>query len=107
MIRIIVIPRAGDDIYGLLVRKELALRKKKMGTLHRAGPKQRGIEKWRHASFKGWITLQKCIGGTLAATVQSKAAEGEWQLLSSFIGFLHRHFEKEIASVTFTYDEPV
>ena len=104
MIRLTVIPREGEDIYGLLTKKEVDLRRKKQGTLHRAGAKTRGKDKWAHRSFPGWINLQRCIGGTLAATVQSRAAEAEWQLLTSFIGFLDRHFRDEIASVTISYD---
>jgi hypothetical protein len=104
MIRLTAIPRSHDNLFGLLVAKEVELRRRGMGTLHRSGPKKRGHEKWTHKTYAGWINLQRCVGGTLAATVQSKAADGEWRLLSSLIGFLDRHFREEVASVTINYE---
>jgi hypothetical protein len=105
MIRLTVIPRTRTNLFGLLVSKEVALRRKGMGTLHRSCLKKRGKEKWTHKSYPGWINLQRCVGGTLAAIVHSKAADAEWQLLTSVIGFLDRHFREEIASVTISYDQ--
>src|SRR5256885_891803 len=104
MIRLTVIPREGANLYNLLTGKEIALRKKNQGTLHRSAAKRAGTEKWKHSSYQGWITLQRCIGGTLAAVVQSKAPDTEWQLLTSLVGFLDRHFRDQIASVTISYD---
>ena len=105
MIRLTVIPRLRENLLRLLVAKEIELRRKGRGTLHRSGPKKRGHEKWTHKTYAGWINLQRCVGGTLAATVQSKASDAEWQLLRSLIGFLDRHFREQIASVTINYDQ--
>jgi hypothetical protein len=102
MIRLTVIPRFRDNLYGLLVAKEVELRRKARGTLHRSGPKKRGHDKWTHKTYSGWINLQRGVDGTLAATVRSRDAE--WKLLTSLIGFLDRHFRKQIASVTINYD---
>jgi hypothetical protein len=104
MIRLTVMPRSGDNLFSLLVAKEIELRRKGRGTLHRSGLKKRGLEKWTHNTYPGWIKLQHCVGGTLAAIVQSKATDSEWQLLRSLIGFMDRHFRSEIASVTISYD---
>jgi hypothetical protein len=104
MIRVTVIPSEAVNLYSLLTNKEVALRRKGQGTLHRSGSKKAGTEKWKHASFTGWITLQRCIGGTLAAVVQSKAPQEEWQLLTSFVGFLDRHFRDHIATITICYE---
>jgi len=104
MIRVTAIPKGGINLYSHLTKKEVALRRKNQGTLHRSGSKKAGTEKWTHASFAGWITLQRCIGGTLAAVVQSKAPQEEWQLLTSFVGFLDRHFRDHIATITICYD---
>jgi hypothetical protein len=104
MIRLTVIPRERVKLYNLLTKKEVALRKKNQGTLHRAGGKKAGTERWKHASYAGSISLQRCIGGTLAAVVQSKARQEEWQLLTSFVGFLDRNFRDRIATITICYD---
>jgi len=39
------------------------------------------------------------------AVIQSKNQDGEWQLLTSFIGFLDRHFREQLLSITLSYDE--
>jgi hypothetical protein len=105
MIRVTAIPKDGTNLYSLLTNKEVALRHKKQGTLHRSGGKKAGTEKWKHKSYTGWITLHRCIGGTLAVVVQSKAPHDEWQLLTSFVGFLDRHFRDHIATITICYDQ--
>jgi stalled ribosome alternative rescue factor ArfA len=104
MIRLTVIPRLRDNLFRLLVAKEIELRRKGRGTLHRSGAKKRGREKWTHASYPGWIDLKSAADGALALTVHSRAADTEWQLLRSLIGFLDRHFREKITSVTINYD---
>lgn len=105
MIRVIVTPSAKQNIYGLMVKKEVALRKKNQGTLHRSAGKQFQTEKWAHASYPGWIRFEQALGGVVVAQVQSKTPEQEWQLLSSLIGFLDRHFRAEIGTVMLTYGD--
>jgi hypothetical protein len=104
MIGVTAIPKDGINLYGLLTKKEVALRRKNQGTLHRSGNKKAGTEKWTHKTYAGWITLQRCVGGTLAIVVQSKAPNDEWQLLTSFVGFLDRHFRDHIATINICYD---
>jgi hypothetical protein len=41
------------------------------------------------------------------ALVQSKTPDQEWQLLTSFIGFLDRHFRSFISSITINYEAGV
>lgn len=103
MIQLTVTPRARDNLYRLMVAKELDLRRRRRGTLHRSGPKRAGREKWTHASFPGRIDLQRGVDSTLAATVRSRP-DIEWKLLTSLIGFLHRHFRERISTVTIKYD---
>ena len=107
MITVTVTPRDRANLYGLLIKKEVSLRKSKKGTLHRASSKQKDREKWVHSQYHGWINLQKCLGGVTVAIVQSKSPASEWQLLSSFVGFLDRHFRDEIASINLTYGKAV
>jgi hypothetical protein len=104
MIRLTVIPRPRARLFDLLVSKELELRRRQRGTLHRSGRRQRGREKWTHATYPGWIVLQRRADGILGAAVHSRATDGGWQLLTSLIGFLDRHFRDQIASVTISYD---
>ena len=103
MITVTVTPRDRENLYGLLIQKEVALRKSNKGTLHRASSKKKNFEKWVHNSFSGWINLQKCLGGVTVAIVQSRSPDLEWQLLTSFVGFLDRHFREAIASINLSY----
>lgn len=104
MIKVTIIPKEGENIYSLLVKKELALRNKNQGTLHRSGGKKKGEDKWIHSTYPGWVRFQSCLGGVTVALVQSKNSETEWQLLSSFIGFLDRHFRDRISNISLTYE---
>ena len=40
----------------------------------------------------------------MVALVQAKNADEEWRLLTSFIGFLDRHFRDSIANINLSYD---
>ncbi|MBA3915576.1 MAG: hypothetical protein H0X25_17315 [Acidobacteriales bacterium] len=106
MVRLTISPRSSENLYGLLVQKELALRKSKQGTLHRYGPKRKDAEKWGHTSKRGWIRFQRCLGQVVVATIQARDETEEWQLLNSFIGFLDRHFRASIATILMSYDAP-
>lgn len=103
MIKVTVNPKNNENIYGLLTKRELVLRKQKKGTLHRYGAKKKNEQKWGHSSKAGWITLQKCLGGVLVATVQSKNPDAEWELLNSFIGFIDRNFRDKISNINLNY----
>ena len=103
MITVTITPKKGEKLYSLLKKKELALRRKNQGTLHSSGPRRLGKEKWSHSSYKGWVQFQQCLGGVLVAQVQSRDSDAEWQLLTSFVGFLDRHFRKCISSISLNY----
>ena len=105
MIKVIVTPRTDGDIYALLVKKEVELRKINRGTLHRTGPKRKDKEKWIHTSYNGWIQFQRCIGGVMVALIQARNRQEEWQLLTSFIRFLDRHFRDELSGINLHYRE--
>ncbi len=105
MIMLAVASRYGEDLFRLLTSKEVDLRRNGQGTLHRKGKKHRGEDKWFHKSYTGRVTFQRGLGGTLVATVESPDERDEWQLLTSFVGFLHRHFREEISNITMSYPD--
>lgn len=105
MITLTVAPRYEEDLYAMLVKREVELRRNKQGTLHRHGARQRGRDKWMHKAYKGRITFQRGLGGVLVAVVESPLERDEWQLLTSFIGFLHRHLRESISNISLTYTE--
>jgi hypothetical protein len=99
-----VTPRDEANLYGMLVKKEVALRKRNQGTLHAKGGKKRNEEKWTHTKYDGWIRFSGSLGGTLVTVIRSRKVEAEGDLLASFLGFLDRHFRNEIASINIQYD---
>jgi hypothetical protein len=104
MITITVNPLGRQNIYSLMVQKEIELRKRNTGTLHRLGSKKKSEDKWVHSSYQGWIRFEKCLGGVVVAQVQAKDGSAEWQLLTSFLGFLDRHFRENISNINLNYE---
>ena len=104
MIKVTATPKSRENIYGLMVAAELSLRKRSRGTLHRVGQKKKGEDTWVHNSFSGMVKFQKCLGGVMVAVIESKDHEAEWQLLTSFIGFLDRHFRECLSNISLTYE---
>ncbi|HEX6987812.1 MAG TPA: hypothetical protein VF170_20695 [Planctomycetaceae bacterium] len=104
MIRVTITPRNGGKVFRLLSQKEQDLRRENRGTLHRSGKRKAGEMKWVHSNYHGWIRIQDCLGGIAVALIQSKAEGADNRLLSSFIGFVDRHFSEAVASVTIAYD---
>ena len=104
MIKVIVTTWERENLYGMLVKKEVALRKRKQGTLHVASGKKANEATWKHASYPGRVRFQKCLGGVVCAVVKSRSHDSEWQLLSSFIGFLDRHFRDSVSNITISYE---
>jgi hypothetical protein len=56
-----------------------------------------------HKTYGGWINWDEASGGVIVAEVRSKVPNSEWQLLQAFVGYLDRHFGKNIDSITITY----
>lgn len=78
--------------------------RKGRGAFYRSGPKAHNRAKWSHASYKGWINLERAAGEVVTAEVRSVSKSGdEWQLLHAFIGWLDRHFGDEIQAINIQY----
>ena len=88
-----------ENLYSLIKKKEIELRKKKRGTLHPVKP-----NRWKHVSYKGSIDFYKANKDISIFELKQKSGESnDWQLLHSFLGFLDRHFHEEIESITILY----
>lgn len=104
MVKITIVPNGNENIYGMMVEKEYELRLQNQGTLHRVGRKTKNREKWAHKSFKGWVRFERCPGGIVVAILRAKDPKDEWQLLTSFVGFLDRHLREYLSSVGLSYE---
>ena len=88
-----------ENLYSLIKKKEIELRRNKRGTLHPVKP-----NRWKHVSYKGFIDFYKANKDISIFELKQKPGESnDWQLLHSFLGFLDRHFHKEIESITILY----
>ena len=105
MITLAITPLREANLYGKLVKKEVELRKRKIGTLHAKGGKKRNDEKWTHVKYDGWIRFSGSLSGTVIAVVRSRKAEAEGDLLASFLSFLHRHFHDSLANINIVYGD--
>jgi hypothetical protein len=107
MIRLIqVIPSTDSRLFGQMVKKESELSRRGQGTFFRAGRKQRNQAKWSHVRYKGWIKLQRGEGEVVVAEIRSLSkGDDAWQLFHAFLGWLDRHFGKQIMAINIQYRE--
>lgn len=88
-----------ENLYSLIKKKEVELRRNKRGTLHPVKP-----NRWKHVTYKGFIDFYKANKDISIFELKQKSTESnDWQLLHSFLGFLDRHFHKDIESITILY----
>jgi len=98
---ITAVPRNYENLYGLLIKKEQQLRPK--GSFYRAPGRFSGYTKWHHVKYNGWVWLRQAMSGVLVVEIESRTPEDVWQILSAFIGFLHRYFADQISSISINY----
>jgi len=101
---ITIIPRNYENLYGLLLKQELLLRPR--GAFQRAPGRLNGFTKWHHKKFNGWVWLRRAMSGVVVVEIESRSEASVWQILSAFIGFLHRYFEEQISSISINYPKP-
>lgn len=51
------------------------------------------------------FSLTPFSGGVVVAQVKSRDPEATWQLLTSFIGYVERHFRGQVASINLQFDD--
>lgn len=95
-----VIAKPGcNNFISLVKQKQRELRQKKRGTFYPVKP-----NRWKHVSYGGYIDFFKASKDISLFELKKKSSEGnDWQLLHSFLGFLDRHFNENIESITVLY----
>jgi hypothetical protein len=86
-----------------MIKKQADIRKSGRGTFSRAGAKRRNAARWTHVRYKGSIRLEPGLSDAVKAEVKSPVRGDEARLLSSFLGWLDRHFGDQLSSVTVQY----
>ena len=98
-----IMPRRDAGLYSAMVKKQAEIRKNGRGTFVRAGAKTRGATRWTHLRYKGSLDLRPAAADAVSVRIKSSDHGDEARLLSSFLGWLDRHFGKHISSVHIKY----
>ena len=98
-----ITPRPRTHLFGMLVAKEAAIRKKGRGTYERVGRASTTAARWRHKMYGGSVQLKRAPTETITARIRAAAPEAERRLLSSFLGFVDRHGDDKVATITIHY----
>src|SRR5258708_1691105 len=98
-----ILPPERAPLYGSLVAKEASIRKKGRGTYMRVGRKTSDAARWRHKMYRGSVQLRRGPSEIVTAKIRATTPEEERRLLSSFLGFVDRHSEDRVATITIHY----
>ena len=98
-----VISRDGARLYGAMIRKQAEIRRKGRGTFLRARARKRAAARWTHVRYKGSISFEPSPSDAVKVAIQSPDHGDEARLLSSFLGWLDRHFGKQLSSIRIEY----
>ncbi len=98
-----IVPRDGHSLYGAMIRKQAEIRKAGRGTFSRTGARRSKAARWTHVRYKGSIELKSADADAVSARIKSPDRGDEARLLSSFLGWIDRHFGTQIASVSIQY----
>lgn len=93
--------RDGAYLLAAMNRKQSEIRRGGRGTFSRTGTSRRS--RWTHVRYKGAIRLKHGTADTVEAEVKSPDRGDEARLLSSFLGWLDRHFGNQLSSVNIQY----
>ena len=85
-----------------MIKKQAEIRRSGRGTFSRASGGKHAA-RWTHVRYKGSIALKAEDSDAVSARIKSSDRGDEARLLSSFLGWLDRHFGKNLSSVSIQY----
>jgi len=100
-----IVPRGGTRLYGAMIKKQAEIRRGGRGTFSRAGARKRNAARWTHVRYKGSINLEPGLSEAVEVAIKSPERGDEARLLSSFLGWLDRHFGDRLSSVNIQYQQ--
>jgi hypothetical protein len=98
-----VISRDGTRLYGAMIKKQAEIHRNGRGTFMRARARKRNTARWTHVRYNGSISFESVPPEAVEVTIQSPDRGDEARLLSSFLGWLDRHFGKQLLSIEIDY----
>ena len=100
-----ILPRAGAHLYGAMIKKQAEIRRSGRGTFFRAKARKRSAARWTHVRYRGSINLERGLSDAVKVEIKSPERGDEARLLSSFLGWLDRHFGDQVSSVNIQYQQ--
>jgi hypothetical protein len=98
-----IVPADETRLYGAMIRKQAEIRRMGRGTFSRARARKAHRARWTHLRYKGSIDLEPGPVRAVEAIIKSPNRGDEARLLSSFLGWLDRHFGEHLSSVNIEY----
>jgi len=98
-----VVPDHGTRLYGAMIRKQAEIHRKGRGTFSRVRARKRNSARWTHVRYKGSISFEPGPLEAVEVTIQSPERGDEARLMSSFLGWLDRHFGEQLLSISIKY----
>ena len=98
-----IVPSDRTHLYSDMIKKQAEIRRSGRGTFSRARPGKRNAARWTHIRYKGSINLEQGPLQAVEAVIRSPDRGDEARLLSSFLGWLDRHFGEHLSAVNIKY----
>ena len=98
-----IVPREGTRLYGAMIRKQAEIRRGGRGIFSRAAARKRNTARWTHVRYKGSVSLEPGLSEAVEVAIKSPERGDEARLLSSFLGWLDRHFGEQLSSISIQY----
>jgi hypothetical protein len=98
-----IVPRGRTQLYGAIIKKQAEIRRAGRGTFSRAAARKRNAARWTHVRYKGSIKLEPGLAEGVKVEIKSPERGDEARLLSSFLGWLDRHFGDQLSTVNIQY----
>jgi hypothetical protein len=98
-----VVAHDGTRLYGAMIKKQAEIHRNGRGTFSRAKARKRNAARWTHVRYRGSITFEAIAENAVEAAIKSPDSGDEARLLSSFLGWLDRHFGTQLSSVNIDY----
>ena len=96
----------GAGLFGAAIKKQSEISKSGRGTFLRVGARRPKSARWNHVRYVGAIVLKAAPPSGLDVQIKSSDRGDETRLLSSFLGWLDRHFGDQLAAVNIEYRKP-
>ena len=98
-----IVPREGTRLYGRNHQEAGRNPPQRPRSFSRARARKRKAARWTHVRYKGSVNLEPGLSEAVEVAITSPERGDEARLLSSFLGWLDRHFGEQLSSINIQY----